>query len=172
MSGEQNIVLFNRETGEALEGCPDCASKDDVIVQLERQIRTLSGRLTRLQRDEESESKKHKLWDEAAALHDWWAIATGHFRADFGLDDFKDMLPRLKEKKFGPIGVLQGIAGAAHAPQQKELPNGRFERYDSLELVCRSPKKLEAFQNRAPGELEGNEWKRWLIDRIESNLSE
>ena len=155
--------------------CPDCDHKDDVIHQLEKDMRILKGRLTRLERDKEAEDRRHKLWDEAEALHTWWLLATGHFRAEFGVDDFRYMLPRLKEKRFGPIGVLHGIAGAAMHPQEKPLRNGRVERFDSIELICRSAAHLERFQDRAPGDPEdpnGGEWKRYLIAVIESNLTD
>lgn len=151
-------------------GCPDCEHKDDVIHQYERDLRVMKGRLTRLERNKEDEDRGHKRWPEAEQIHTWWRLATAHFNASFGVEDFRQMLPRLKEKDMGPIGLLQAIAGAAYDPSERPMPSGRIEKYDSMELITRSRAKTENFQERVPGDPEGHEWKRWLYNRIESNL--
>jgi hypothetical protein len=164
--------LVDPATGhfEDYAGCPDCAGKDDVISQLERDARTMKGRLTRLERNKDDEDRRHPLWTEAEAIYGWWIVATGHFRSTFSVEDFRHMRPRLKEADIGPIGLLHAIAGAARYPHERPMPNGRIEKYDSIELICRERERVLNFQNRAPGNPAGHEWKRWLIDRIESNL--
>lgn len=81
------------------------------------------------------------------------------------------MRPRLKEKDIGPIGLLHAIAGAAFDANERPMANGRIERYDQIELICRERAKVLNFQNRAPGNPEGHEWKRWLLERVESALT-
>lgn len=171
-SPERIWRLVDPATGdfEDYAGCPDCADKNDAIQQYEKQIRILNSRITRLERGAEEKDRKHKLWPEAEQVYAWWALATGHFRSQFSVEDFRHMRPRLKEKDIGPIGLLQAVAGAAHEPSQRPMSSGRIERYDSIELICRERDRTLNFQNRVPGDPEGHEWKRWLIDRIESNL--
>lgn len=166
--------LVDPATGkfEDYAGCPECANKDDVIHQYERDLRVMKGRLTRLERNQEAEDRNHKLWAEAEQVYTWWQLATAHFRSQFSVEDFRHLRPRLKEKDIGPIGLLQAIAGAANAPSEKPITGtNRIEKFDSIELICRSRDRTLNFQDRVPGDPEGHEWKRWLIDRIESNLT-
>jgi hypothetical protein len=169
---EQRIWrIIDPATGEHEDfaGCPHCEEKEAVVVQLERQIRTLNARLTRLQRDEEKEARKHAMWAEASALHDWWALATGHEGTKFGADELYAAVPRLKEHTAREI--LQGIAGIAFDPNTKRKRNGHTERYDGWETLMKSGPKFQRYAERAPGwPVKQHYWKRWLIDRIESNL--
>jgi hypothetical protein len=172
-SPERIWRLVDPKTGdfEDFAGCPDCADKEDVIAKMERQARVDGGRITRLERNKEVEDRNHKLWPEAEQVYSWWCLATGHLRSQFTVEDFRHMRPRLKEKDIGPIGLLQAIAGAAHEPSERPMSSGRIEKYDSIELICRERDRTLNFQNRVPGDPEGHEWKRWLLDRIESNLT-
>lgn len=173
MSEERRFNLVDRSTGEVFEdGCPDCVDKDGAIKEYERQIRILNARVSRLEGRKEREDRESKYWAEAEAVFYWWALATGHEGSSFSKDRFKQIVPRLKEKRFGPIGVLKGIAGAAFDAGERPMPNGRVERYDDIELITRAPHKLENFQNRVYGGPDKESWKRWLLDRIESNLKE
>jgi hypothetical protein len=153
-------------------GCPDCVDKDAVIEKHERQIRILSAKVSRLEGRREREDRESKLWAEAEQVFTWWALATGHEGSKFSHERFKQIAPRLKERRFGPIDVLKGIAGAAFDAGERPRNNGSIERFDDIELVCRADHKLENFQERVYGGAESEAWKRWLIDRIESNLSE
>lgn len=162
--------LIDPATGdfEDYAGCPECEEKEAALIQLERQHRATNARLTRLQRDQEKEARRHKLWAEAETVHDWWAIACGHPGVKFGAEDFYQALPRLGE---GPVELLKGIAGAAYDPSTKQMKNGRIQRFDSWELITRSSAKLRSFADRAPGPQDSEDWKRWLVRRIESNLA-
>lgn len=148
--------------GEIHEDCPSC-------VQYEKQIRILNTRLTKLQNDSEAKAREHKLWTEAETVHDWWRIACDHPGTRFAAEDFYQALPRLNE--VGPVGILKAVAGAAYDPGEKRMKNGRTTKYDSFELINRSKTKLESFAERAPGKVDGQEWKVWLVNRIESRLS-
>lgn len=162
----RRYVVSYRTTGEVVEEFDE--PPGDIISGLERQLRSTYGRLTRLERDEEAHARKNKLWDEAEAVHTWWRLATGHFRTKFTAEDFKHVAPRLKER--GVEGVLKAIAGAAYDPGTATMKNGRTMFYDDWELINRSKAKADNFAQRAPGSENGHEWKRWLLDRIESNF--
>lgn len=167
MSARYRIV--DSTTGEVVEHHDETpGTLSDSLVQLERQLRMANARITRMQRDEEHVARKNKLWAEAEAVHTWWRLATGHFGTKFTAEDFKHVAPRLKER--GPIGVLKAIAGAAFDPGSTTMKNGRQMFYDDWELINRSKAKADNFAKRAPGSENGHEWKRWLLDRIESNL--
>lgn len=148
--------------GEIHDDCPSC-------VQHERQIRVLNSRLTKLEQDREAQAREHRLWTEASTVHEWWRIACDHPGTKFAAEDFYLSLPRLNE--VGPVGILKAVAGAAYDPGEKRMKNGRNTRYDQWELVNRSKAKLESFTERAPGKADGEEWKGWLVGRIESRLS-
>lgn len=173
-AAEQTFRVIDRDTGEVLDldTCPECSEKDRVIAGHERTIRTLTGKLSRLEGRRKREDEESKLWAEAEAVFTWWALATGREGSGFNHERFKQLAPRLREKKFGAIGVLKAIAGAAFDHGERPMPNGRIERYNDLELITRAPHKLENFQERVYGGPESETWKRWLLDRIESNLSE
>lgn len=164
MSDRPTLRVVDTETGEVQDECASC-------LQYERDIRVLKARITRMERDEEAEARKHKLWAEAEAVHDWWALACGHPGVKFGAEEFHQVLPRLKERDVGLIGVLKAVAGAAFDPNTKRMKNGRMQRFDSFELIMRSRPKCDSFRERAPGRADGEEWKRWLVQRIEEALS-
>lgn len=171
MVSQPALHLINTETGEISQGaCPHCEEREAAVVQLEKDLRVEKAKVTRLQRQQEDKARGHKLWDEAQMLHDWWAIACDHPGVQFGADEFKQVLPRLKE--LGPVGVLQAIAGAAYDPNERPRKNGTTEFFNDWELVMRSSAKCRRFAERAPGRPGGEEWKRWLIQRIESRLKE
>lgn len=161
MTAHRHLHIVDSESGEVFDECPVC-------VQYEKDLRILKAKLTRLQRDEEEEARKHKLWAEAETVHAWWRIACDHPGVKFGAEEFHQALPRLKE--VGPVGLLKAVAGAAYDPSTQTMRNGRKKRYDDWELICRSSAKYRSFAERAPGREDGEEWKRWLVDRIEENL--
>jgi hypothetical protein len=169
------VFRINPQTGELGE---KVGPLETFLAEAEAEYNALQGKfrsalaeITKLKSDREADARKHKYWSEAEALHDWWAIAVGRPGRSFGADEFYQVLPRLKEKRCGVIGVLQAIAGAAFDPGSKTTKSGRIERYDDWELINRSQGKQESFANRVPGDLDGHEWKRWLIAHIESQLT-
>lgn len=171
------LVVFkiNPETGEIGE---KVAPLQNFIDEAEAEYNALQGKyrgalaeITRLKRDADADARKHQLWAEAEALHGWWAIATGHPGRSFTADAFYQVLPRLKEKSVGPVGVLKAIAGAAFDPGTKQMKNGRTERYDDWELLNRSAAKQESFAGRAPVGNDDHVWKRWLVAHIEGQLA-
>lgn len=149
--------------------CPHCEEREAAVVQLEKDLRVAKAKVTRLERTAEEKARNHKLWDEAEALHGWWAIACDHPGATFDAEAFQQVLPRLKN--IGPVGVLHAIAGAACDPHTRPRANGTTERYDSWEIVNRSEEKARNFAERAPFDARDPHcWKKWLIKRIESRL--
>lgn len=159
---QPELRLINGRTGEVEDTCESC-------LQYERTIRTLNGRLTRMERDREAEAEQHKRWPEAEALHTWWALATGHEGCRFAAEEFYQAMPRLKERS--SIEFLQGIAGLAFDPNSKQRRNGTTERYDSWEVLTKSGPRFQRYYERAPGwPVKEHHWKRWLLDRIESRF--
>ena len=155
--------------GEVHEGCPGCAEAERTLVQYEKDLRILKAKITKLERDTETECRSDPLWPEAEAVNEWWRLATGHFRCSFDAEDFKLIQPHLK--RVGPVGCLQAICGAAFDPGVKEQKNGRLKKFDDFELIFRDKAKMESFAERVPGEEGGDQWKRWLLSRIEANLA-
>lgn len=165
------LMVVNTETGEQVG--PLKRFRDEAEAEynaLFGKYRGALAEITRLKKDAEADARAHELWHEAEALHDWWAIACGHPGTTFTAENFYQVLPRLKEKTVGPIGVLKAICGAAFDPGKKQMKNLRWEIYDDWELIFRSQAKWRSFAARVPGDPDGHEWKRWLIARIEENL--
>ena len=162
----QLVPEFDPSTGEVL--CSRCAATENAAVQLERKLRAAYAQITRMETDAEAEARRHKGWAEVEGLFDWWRLATGHFGVSFGADEFYPGLRRVAE--VGPVVVLQGVAGLAFDPNSKPMRNGRVQFYDSWELLTRSRSKLESAAERAPHLPDPHRWKRWLIDRIESQF--
>lgn len=168
MSRRPLLGVVSPATGEVVS-CPQCQHREDVIVQLEKENRLHKAKITKLERDTETECRADPLWAEAEAIHEWWRIACWHPRASFDAGDFKLIKPHLK--RLGPVGCLEAIAGAAFEPGTKELQNGRLKRFDDFELIFRDKAKLESFAERVPGEEGSKQWKHWLLRKIESNLA-
>lgn len=139
-----------------------------MIVQLEKENRLHKAKITKLERDVEMECRSDSLWDEAETIHEWWRLATGHFKTSFDAEDFALIRPHLK--RLGPVGCLQAICGAAYEPATRQLKNGREKRFDDFELIFREKAKLESFAERVPGEEGTEQWKSWLLRRIEESL--
>lgn len=158
------------EQGEVHEGCPGCDEAERTLVQYEKDLRILKAKITKLERDTETECRADPLWAEAEAVFDWYRLACWHPRATFDAEDFKLLQPHLKRS--GPIGCLKAICGAAFDPYETEQKNGRSKKHDGWDTVFATKAKMERFAERVPGE-EGDQvlWRKWLLKRIESNLS-
>lgn len=157
------------EQGEVHDGCPGCDEAERTLVQYEKDLRILKAKITKLERDTEVDARKDPLWDEGEGVFQWFALACNHEGQRFEAEEFYLIKPHLK--RVGPIGCLQAICGAAYDPGTKELKNGRLKRYDDFGLIFRSKEKLESFQERVPGPFGSENWKRWLVERIDSNLN-
>jgi len=167
------LIVVNESTGERLGLLSEVEAEHEAEYNaLQGKYRAALAQITRLTRDQEAEARKHALWAEAEALHEWWRLATGHPGRKFGADEFYQVLPRLKDKDCGPVGVLHAIAGAAFDPGTKRMKNGRMQRYDDWELITRSQDKVDSFRERAPVGADDHQWKRWLIAHIQSQLKD
>jgi hypothetical protein len=168
------MIVVNAATGEQVGPLSQITQPiEDALTKAERRIRYLDGKITQMERDDEEVAREHALWAEGEGLHTWWRIATGRCGRKFGADEFYQVLPRLKDRECGVIGVLEAIAGAAFDPGTKRMKNGETERYDGWELVTRSPEKLDSFRARAPRKAgDEHHWRRWLLAHIEAQLEE
>lgn len=170
---EATLLVLNPASGETKPLIEYTQGIKDTLTTLTNKYQAACAEITRLKRDKEAEARAHEFWDQAQALHDWYAIATGHPGRKFGAEEFYQALPRLKDRTVGLIGFLQAIAGIAFDPKKSSTPqrNGRFTIYDSWEHVTRNSANLQSYRDRAPGDPDGNEWKRWLIAHIEGCLA-
>jgi hypothetical protein len=162
------LGVVSPQTGEVVS-CPQCQHREDVIVQLEKENRLHKAKITKLERDTETECRADPLWAEAEAVFDWYRLACWHPRATFDAEDFKLLQPHLKRS--GPVGCLKAICGAAFDPYETEQKNGRMKRFDGVDTVFATKAKMERFAERVPGEEGSQLWKIWLIQRIEANMA-
>jgi hypothetical protein len=162
--------LIDPVTGdfEDYAACPTCKETSETLEAQTHKYHAALAEITRLKKDPQAEAEKHKLYAEGEAVHTWWRLATWHPQTKFEHVEFYQALPRLKER--GPVELLKAIAGAAFEPGSKTYKNGEVEVYDSWELICRSKSKCDSFAKRAYPSPNGENWKRWLVQRIETNL--
>ncbi len=161
------VQSFDSSTGEV---CAHCEELERTLTVFQNKYRAALSEIGRLKADPEAVARKHQLWDEAEGVHHWWRLACWHPATRFAADEFYLALPRLKER--GPVELLKAVAGAAYEPGSRVLKNGDTMRYDQWELICRSKAKCDGFAQRVFGGAERERWKRWLIERVESNLSQ
>lgn len=139
-------------------------------MQLEKDLRIAKARITQLERDEETDARNDLLWPEGNVVHEWWRLSCWHPRTSFDAEDF--WLVKKHLKRVGLVGCLKAICGAAYDPYVRELKNGKQKPHNDWDTIFGTKAKAERFMERVPGR-EGDEstWRKWLIQRIESNLS-
>ena len=120
----------------------------DVIEGLERDIRGWTRRYAELQRDKDAEARAHESWPTLMALFAYWREETGHLKARWTGDRFWAALPLWQS--FGTGNCAAGVAGIGHEPNRKQLKNGRWEVYNSWELLFRNAGTLERYAKRRP----------------------
>jgi hypothetical protein len=165
------LMVVNTETGEQIAPLEHYRQEAEAEYNaLQGKFRAALAEITKLKRDAEADARAHELYAEAETLHSWWRLACGHPGVTFKADDFYVVLPRLKERDVGPIGVLKAICGAAFDPGTKAMKNGRLQVFNDWELINRSQSKWRSFAERVPGDPDGPEWRRWLVRHIESQF--
>jgi hypothetical protein len=165
------LIVVNEATGERMGPLEDFTqTSEDALATLTHKYHAALAEITKLKRDKEAEARRHECWAEIEALHDWYAIATGHPGRKFGAEEFMQALPRIKA--VGPIEFLHAVAGVAFDPKKSSRPqrNGRYTYYDSWEHLTRNAANLQSYIDRAPGDPDGHKWKRFLIAHIEGQF--
>lgn len=160
------------ETGEMgfcshHDDCEECKGRRYAHAELEKKYTGALAQIGQLKEDQEKKARLHKLWAEGVCAYDWWRLACWHPTATFKAEDFSKVRARLEERSIGLHGVLKAIAGAAYDPMEGTMKNGRMKRHDSFELICRSEEKTLDFMERVPGGEDSEQWKAWLVNRIE-----
>lgn len=137
------------QNGEVSEfACPNCQAKDDEFDELLRKFRSQSRELAELRRDRAREAREHEAWPTLKALFDYWREQTGHAKAKWTADRFWHALTLWSD--FGTGNCAAGIAGIAHDPNRKQMKNGKWETFDSWELLFRETGTLERYIKRRP----------------------
>jgi hypothetical protein len=164
--------LIDLDTGESqdFDSCPECQQSKDALETLQGKMTAMAAEITRLKRDPETVAREHKLWNEAECAHTWWRLACWHPATRFEADEFFAAKPRLIEKDCGLVGLLKSICGMAYEPYSRVLRNGHTMVYDDFQRAC-NKQKAHYFAQAVPGGPDSEAWKRWLIERIESNLA-
>ncbi len=169
MSRRPLLGVVHPETGEVLT-CPACQTREDVIVQLEKENRLHKAKITKLERDDNKSARNDSCWDEAQALFEWWQLACWHPRSTLSAEDFWMVKPHL-QKRDGLINCLRAVCGAAFDPYITQQKNGRAKRHDGWDQIFKTKAKMERYEERVPGEEGSEQWKNWLLVRIETDLS-
>lgn len=140
-----------------MNGCDRCAplvaELRGEITQLRREATGRRARIVNLEaklaeaRGEVGVDPLAPLVHEAGA---YWRERCGHPKAKMDGKRYRAVRARLLEAdspREGLEHIKRGVDGAAAAPNVNERTG---ERYDDLELICRSAVKLDSFVKRAP----------------------
>lgn len=146
---QRHLHPIDPDTGEIT--CPECLERQRVLDELTRKYHGALAQIGRLRNDTETEARRHALWPQALAHHDYWRDICNHPRSEFTAERFWlcERFVRADEED-GTDYAMRAIEGAAFDPMTRERRNGTVERYDSWELIFRDRGKFESFVSRAP----------------------
>jgi hypothetical protein len=145
-----HLRLLDPDTGEILDGCPNCQVKDDEFNELLRKFRSQSREIAELRRDREAEARSSDYWPDAVECFQAWQDQCKHPKSEWSAERFFLVLPFLKRRAYGKEMVLRAIAGAAYDAFEYTLRNGRKQRADNWEQIFESVGRFERFCNMAP----------------------
>jgi hypothetical protein len=136
------------EQGEVHDRCPECAAKELEQTELTRKLKAMARELGELRRDRHNEAIEHEKWPILFALFCLWQDETGHVRSRWTTARFWEGLPLLDA--WGVGNFAAAIAGLAYDPGRKQLKNGKWEIYDSWELLTRNSDTFSRYMKRRP----------------------
>lgn len=139
-------------------GCADCERKDRMIAAMQVDLDNLDvdlkvkrRKITSLQNELDEKRRADPQYDTAEQIFRFWqrkccpkARVFGEDREKAVLARLKDKIPGTEDQAYPPRYICESILGARVDPYVD--PKGK--RHNDLELVCRTPKKLEDFHDR------------------------
>ena len=139
-------------------GCQDCERKDRMIAalhvdldNLEVDLKVKRRRITELLRDRDAKILADTKYSVAEEIYAFWRSKCSPKSRAFGSDRAQAVLARLNDKVPGSDElaytaryICEAIVGAYVDPYVD--PKGK--RHNDLELICRTPRKLEDFHDR------------------------
>jgi len=136
------------ENGEILDGCPECVGKDHELRELQRKMKAMARELGILRSNRAAEAVEHRAWPILVRLFQYWQQQCNHPRSRWNPQRFWDALPLLGT--WGAANFAAAIAGIAFQPNARQLKNGKWEVYDSWELLTRDSGTFERYMRRRP----------------------
>ena len=136
------------EQGEILDECPECSGKDHELRELQRKMKGMARELGELRADKNREALEHKAWPYLVRLFQFWQQQCNHPRARWSSARFWSALHLFDT--WGPANFAAAIAGIAFQPNSRQLKNGKWEIYDSWELLTRDSGTFERYIKRRP----------------------
>lgn len=140
-------------------GCADCERKDRMIAamqvdldNLEVDLKVKRRKITALENELARERHEHPDYHTAQRIFEFWRNKCRPRARSFGADREKAVIARLNdkvpgsdEKAYTPRYICEAIVGAYVEPFVD--PKTR-KLHNDLELICRTPRKLEDFHDR------------------------
>lgn len=134
--------------GTVCDNClPLVQEQQDTIKGLQETIRRQAGALGKARRVED-DVRDHAFWERGQRLFKVWQRATGHTRARWTAQRFRQCLPFLSE--YEDELIVRAITGIAYDPYVTRQKNGLEEKHDGWDLLFKSSDKFERFCNKAP----------------------
>jgi len=136
------------EQGEILDQCPECNGKDHELRELQRKMKGMARELGELRAERNREALEHKAWPFLVRLFQLWQQECKHPRSRWSPTRFWAALHLFDT--WGPANFAAAIAGIAYQPNARQLKNGKWEIYDSWELLTRDNGTFERYMKRRP----------------------
>lgn len=149
------LRLVDTKTGEVL--CEDCQRQKEEAARAnlhlddaEKELRQYRAKVRRLENERAKERMLYKRRNEIEAVFDEWKKACNHKRSKLTPDRFDAIQAKL-EMDYSTADISYAIAFIAAFPfvvNAERKSRGRpTQRYDDIELICRTGKNLERFAN-------------------------
>lgn len=122
------------------------------LANAEVELRVKRSRIKQVEKERDKRDRADPAYETAFKIWEFWRKKCAPRARKFSHEDFKAVKERLAdtlddgvEPAYGPRYICEAILGAAVEPSINR-ESGKV--YNSLELICRSPKKLEDFHER------------------------
>lgn len=148
----RHLHIIDGDTGEALEGCPECELLRAQLKGAERDLNGWRARYENLRRDVEAEARADPLWPDGVRLFKLYCRLTGKDgkprRLAWNAERFALAHPHLK--RHGLAMCERAVVGRVFDHFVGQRKNGSPIHYYEWERIFASAKEFEESANRAP----------------------
>lgn len=150
----EGTVSFDSSTGEVCSRCAALEANMALAVRdreaIERELRMKRRNIEDLEADKDRQAETHELADKARAIFWHWQIVCNKRNSPFTPDRFWQILPFLKNKKYGVDGCRKAIDGAAFESWVTQQRNGYIKWHVAWDKIFEKAGTVEDRINRAP----------------------
>jgi hypothetical protein len=120
----------------------------DELTAKERMIRSQAHTIGEMSRDRDAEAERHRYWPAAVKLFAEWAEITGHTKAQWTADRFRESERFIR--LYGEEVVRVAIHGIHHDHYVSQRRNGTSRHHDGWQVLFRDTARFEEAVAAAP----------------------